>query len=121
MVAPLVSSLTATKSKISDEIGMNQSTLTFTFDQDIVEYSVNLDGSAPVNGIVLDSAVKNVGTLASQTVGAIASQTVLVTLVLTSAGTGIDSIIYHTDLTTEGLNRINVYGKNTNGEWTPYG
>lgn len=121
MASPLVTSLVATKTKISDEIGMNQSTLTFAFDQNIVEFTVNLDGSAPTNGTVLDSAVENVGTVKTQTVATIKTQTVLNTLILTPTGTGIDSIIYHTDLTTEGLNRINVYGKNTNGEWTPYG
>jgi hypothetical protein len=92
---PTVTSLVANKTKISDEPNVNQSIITVQFDSDVTQYVARLNGSD-----------YNTGTLV-HTGGAVA------------ANTNASIIIDWNELSTEGQNRINIYGQNANG-WTAY-
>jgi hypothetical protein len=83
------------RNTLSDEPNMDRATVTFTFDQDVTEWKVNVLGSSHDTGTLADSG------------GAV------------TQGTEITAEIDWTELYQEGQNRINIYGKN--GEWTPYG
>jgi hypothetical protein len=90
---PIVSTITTNRTKISDEVGINQSIITVQFDTDVTQYVARLNG-----------VDYNTGTLV-HTGGAVA------------ANTDAQVVVDWTELTTEGSNRINVYGQNANG-WT---
>lgn len=90
---PVVTQLNASKTKISDEPNVNQSIITVQFDTDVTQYVARLNGSD-----------YNTGTLV-HTGGAVA------------ANTDAQVVIDWNELTTEGSNRINVYGQNASG-WT---
>jgi hypothetical protein len=92
---PVVSIISITKTKISDEVGMNQSVVTFTFDTNVTAWTVNVLGSSYNTGTVADSG------------GSV------------TAGTQITATIDWTELYQEGNNRVNIYGQNASG-WTPY-
>lgn len=93
---PFVAIEEISKMKISDEDGMNQSIISFSFDQDVTEWKVMVNGTSWDTGTVADSGFS--GT---------ANQTITAT-------------IDWTELYQEGSNRINIYGKNSGGSWTPY-
>jgi hypothetical protein len=84
------------KNTISDEPNMDRATVTFTFDQDVTEWRVRTIGTDHDTGILADSG------------GAV------------SAGTEITAEVDYTELYGEGQNRVNIYGKNADGQWTPY-
>lgn len=90
---PVVTQLNANKTKISDEVSVNQSIITVRFDTDVTQYVARLNG-----------VDYNTGTLV-HTGGAVL------------ANTDAQVVIDWNELTTEGSNRINVYGQNANG-WT---
>jgi hypothetical protein len=92
--APKPTVLNISRNTISDEPNMDRATVTFTFDQDVTEWKVNVLGSSHDTGTIADSG------------GAV------------TQGTEITAEIDYTELYQEGQNRINIYGKN--GEWTPY-
>ena len=91
---PIVTKLEASKLKISDEAGMNQSIITVRFDKDVTEYVARLNGSD-----------YSTGTLVHQGLGVLANTDATV-------------IIDWNELTREGENRINIYGKGIDGSWT---
>jgi hypothetical protein len=95
--APIVSVSNIDKSKISDEAGMDTSTITFAFDTDVTEWTVRVNGVDHTTGVVADSG------------GAV------------SSGTEIQAVVDWTELYQEGNNRVNIYGKTAGGLWTPYG
>lgn len=81
---------------ISDEPNMNTSLITFTFDQDVTEWTVNVIGTSNSTGVVADSG----GFAAS--------------------GTQLQAVVDWNELYSEGENKVNIYGKNSNGDWTLY-
>lgn len=93
---PSITSIIPSKQKISDEIDNNQSVITVRFDKNVVEYVARLNGTS-----------YNTGTLVHQG-GAV------------TANTNTQVIIDWNELVTEGQNRINIYGKDADGLWTPY-
>lgn len=94
---PIVTITGISKNRISDEASMNLSTVTFTFDQDVQSYRVMVDGVSHDTGV-----------LAHEFTG-----TVL-------ANTEVTAEIDHTELSSEGFNRVNIYGQNLDGIWTEY-
>lgn len=93
---PVVTNIYANKITISDEEEANQSIITVQFDTDVVQYI------ARINGVD-----HNTGTIVHEG-GAI------------PANTNAEIIVDWNELLIEGVNRINIYGKNSNGEWTTY-
>lgn len=92
---PVVSIVSVSHYKISGQTGINQCHITFTFNTDITQWSVNVMGVDYATGTVADSG------------GAI------------TAGIQITAIVDNLELYQEGDNRINIYGRNIAG-WTPY-
>lgn len=95
-VPPTVSSLALSLYKVSSQIGFDVTTLSFKFDQDITEWRAVLLGVSHETGTVLDSG------------GA------------TTADNEVFGVIDSSSLYQEGQNRVNIYGKNASGDWTPY-
>jgi hypothetical protein len=93
---PSVTIVSTSKSKISDETGMNTSIITFKFDQDVTEWRVRVIGTDQNTGTLADSG------------GAVA------------ANTNITASVEWNELYQEGQNRVNIYGKGADGQWTPY-
>lgn len=98
MAFPIVSIVSVSNYRISDESGKTLTTVTFNFDIDIVEYVVRVVGTSHDTGILAHQFVGNV-----------------------SAGTNVAAEIDWTECYQEGENRVNIYGKNASGQWTPYG
>jgi len=90
---PIVTALTTNRAKISDEPNVNQSVITVRFDTDVTQYVARLNGVDYATGTLVHTG------------GAVA------------ANTDAQIIVDWNELTTEGSNRINVYGQNANG-WT---
>lgn len=117
---PTVTILNISKLKISDEEGMNKTDITFTFDTDVSKFTVNVNGVSHDTGIVAHSGGGlTVLQLANMTVFDLAQQTVQ-QISFIVAGYEIVAEIDFTELYQEGANRINFYGKNLDGVWTPY-
>lgn len=93
---PSVDTLSLDANKISDEPTKDTATVTFTFDQDVTEWRVRVLGTSPDSGFLADSG------------GSV------------SAGTEINAVIDYTELQQEGSNRLNIYGRNSSGQWTQY-
>lgn len=94
--APSVRITGVDRFKISDETGMNEAKVRFTFDKDVTEWRVRVMGVDPFTGIFADAG----GEL--------------------KADTEIEAIISWDELYQEGNNRINIYGRSINGVWTSY-
>ncbi|MFS1518481.1 LamG-like jellyroll fold domain-containing protein [Bacillus sp. SCS-151] len=94
--APKVVNFQLDKQKISDENGQDISQVTFQFDVDVTEWRINVLGT-------------------SQDTGTIAADGGNV-----SSNTEITAEIDYTELYQEGQNRINIYGKDADGNWTEY-
>lgn len=80
---------------ISNQSGINYSDVTFYFDSDVTNWTVNVIGTSSSSGTIVASG------------GAV------------SANTNITVTIDSNQLYQEGSNQINLYGKNNIG-WTPY-
>jgi hypothetical protein len=105
---------------ISDEIGMNKTNITFTFDIDVTEYTVNVIGTSHLTGRVAHTGnALNIMEMANMTVLELSQQTVKQVGVIVG-GTEIVAEVDYTELYQEGMNRVNIYGKNTEGVWTTY-
>lgn len=92
---PNVSTMNVNRSKISDEPGINQSVITIQFDKSVTEYRAMLNGTDYNTGVMVHSG------------GAVL------------ANTDTQIIIDWNESLVEGLNRINIYGKNDIG-WTAH-
>lgn len=93
---PIVSILSVSNYTISDELGANQSIIIITFDKDVTQYVAMLNGVDHTTGTLIHSG------------GAL------------TAGIQGQVIIDWNELTTEGQNRINIYGQGADGSWTKY-
>ena len=84
------------KDKISKNTGVDRTNLKFKFDKKVTQWTVNVGGTSPTTGFIADSG----GT--------------------TEANTELTAIIDGTELQSEGVNKVNIYGKDESGNWTPY-
>jgi GH25 family lysozyme M1 (1,4-beta-N-acetylmuramidase) len=125
---PTITSITLSKSKISKHV---TSDVTFKFDQDIVAWNLNVNGSSHDTGVVIATGgvggatpAKTVGDLSLMTVSAVSGNTVSGLLGSGSnkipVGTNITATIDSSEMDTEGINRINIYGQGMSGQWTSY-
>jgi hypothetical protein len=117
---PKVTIISISRTKISDEVGMNKANITFTFDVDTTEFTVNVNGVSYDSGTVAHKGGgKTVADLATMTVLSAASNTVRQISVI-AGGYEIVAEVDWTELYAEGTNRVNIYGKATDGTWTGY-
>jgi hypothetical protein len=97
--APIVNIINTDRLKISDEPGMDRMNVTFRFVNYPVEnWTVNLNGTSFDTGIVIQSGLSSNG-----------DQNITVE-------------VDYTELSTEGLNRINIYGRSASFDksWSEY-
>jgi hypothetical protein len=95
---PSINIASYTKSKISDEVGMTRSTVTFQSNQDLVEWEARADGNGHGVGLLVGSGAS------------------------ASASTNVSFDVDYNELTLGDKSyRINVYGKNAEGTWNNYG
>lgn len=120
MAEPIVSIVSLDKSKISDEQGFQNSYLTFTFNEDVVAYTVRCVGTNHLTGKVCESKDKYVSTQASLFTVQSASVLSVREFVSFQSNTLISAEISYYELYQEGTNQINVYGKDVNGTWSNY-
>lgn len=106
--------------KLSTNPNFQKTNLTFRFDSDVTEYTVRCTGNSPTTGIDCQSGSMDVQTQASKYTVAQASALSVLDFTIIPAYTDIIAEIDYTELFAEGVNRINIYGKNLNGDWTPY-
>lgn len=119
LATPIVNIKSVTKTKISDETGMDRTIIKFSFDIDTQEWRVNVNGTSYDTGIVVESDNKSVLSLSQRKVGNVATETVK-SISLFVADYEIAVEIDFTELYSEGSNRINFYGKSIEGTWTNY-
>jgi len=123
---PKVTSISIDNQKLSDEEEFDTAIIDFTFDQDIVAYSVRCNGTNYNTGILVEEFVsqsQNVLSVSESTVLQVKS--ILVSHLATTnkpmpKNTIFSAELDFTELYQEGSNRINVYGKNIQGMWSNY-
>lgn len=119
MSAPIVEIIGVDANKVSDETGRNVANVTFKFDKPVQAYSVNVIGTSQTTGTVAGSMTKYVIDYAGMTVADMALMTVNDVRQI-DTGTSITVEIDHTELYSEGSNKVNIYGKALDGIWTTY-
>lgn len=121
MSRPNVEIVNIDKMKISDEVGHRVANITFEFDEDITEYIVkNLGVDHTTGTTVYFDAVMSISELESLLISELESLTID-ELTKFPAFTQLNAEVDYTELSSEGVNRINIYGKSANdGEWTEF-
>jgi hypothetical protein len=94
--APLVTITNITRTTVSKKLGVDKATVTFKFDKDVQKYEFRAGGMGQGLGVLL---------------GAGTSKT---------ANQVITADLYYSDQLLEGINKINIYGQDMAGNWTPY-
>jgi hypothetical protein len=117
---PIVTSISVTKPILSDEIEFQSGNVRFTFDQDIVAYSVKCVGTSYNTGRNVEEGDKYVPTQAINYTVAEASSISVREFAVIPAETLISAEINYVELYQEGENRVNVYGKSVDGIWSTY-
>lgn len=94
---PIITIISYTKDKISDEEGMTTSYVTFQSNQDLIEWEARADGIGQGTGDLVGQGYN------------------------VSANTDVTFDVHYTELTSgDKIYRINVYGKNAKGVWSSY-
>lgn len=93
---PIATVTNIDKREISRILGAHEATIQFSFDKDVVAYTVRVGGVDHTTGYEGDSG------------GAV------------TKGTTIYAVIDGNELQTEGDNRVNIYGQGADGKWSPY-
>jgi hypothetical protein len=92
--SPIVSIESVSRTKISDEEGMNQSIIKVKFDRSVQAYKAMLNGVSHSTGVIVHNG----------------------SYALTNEV--VDIIIDWNELSSEGENKINIYGQSGDGTWT---
>jgi hypothetical protein len=117
--SPVVTITDVSTYKVSDKEGKDTCLATFEFDKAIQEYTVNVLGTSHETGTVADREGKLVSDMDDLLVTALDDMTVEEARQF-NAEVPITADIDNTELYQEGDNRVNVYGKDLDGNWTPY-
>jgi hypothetical protein len=117
---PKVTSISVTQPILSDEIDFQKGNVRFTFDQDVVAYSVKCVGTSYNTGRNVEEDDKYVSTQAINFTIAEASLISVKEFMVIPAETLISAEVTYTELYQEGVNRVNVYGKSVDGIWSNY-
>ena len=108
-----------TKAKVSDEVGMDKSSVTFEVDEDYVAFRLDIDGISYDTGTSIEDQKKDVATYQAITVATTAALTVREMRAFLSSGTSTVEID-DSELIKEGVNHITVYAKNLAGTWSTH-
>ena len=120
MAEPKVTSISIDKPILSDEEGFNKGSVRFTFDQDVIAYSVKCVGTDHNTGRNVEEGDKYVSTQATNFTIAEASLISVKDFQVIPAETLISAEITYTELYQEGQNRVNVYGESVDRIWSTY-
>lgn len=116
MSAPQITITNISKTKIGWQAGVNQSIVTFTADQPLVDFEARAGGVGKGTGLLVGES----GVLkASENL--MVSDSLLLKDFTLPAGQEAQFEVERDELQQDGNYRINVYGCNAVGEWTPYG
>jgi hypothetical protein len=118
MSNPSVLSINIDRDVISDEIGFQEALLTFEFSEPVIEYKIQILGVSEDTGMNAHREVKNVGTVATQTVDELKLKTVAE---IRQYENELSGVVDYTELYQEGANTVNIYGKALDGSWTIQG
>lgn len=116
---PTVTIHSVNKYKISKENEMDNALVTFSFDIPVVEFTVNVLGTSHSSGQVAEYGSRTVDEMSKYTVDDMMSFTVDDSSAI-SNNTEIVAEIDWTELYQEGENRVNIYGRSLDNEWSPY-
>lgn len=119
MPSPIVNLKNVSAYKISGKDGINKSLATFSFDVPVVEFKVNVLGISHSTGKVAEYGSRTVDEMKNYTVDQMLNFTVDDARAISNT-TDIIAEIDWTELYQEGENRVNIYGRSLNNEWTPY-
>jgi hypothetical protein len=119
MPIPYVTIHSIGSQKLSDEVGYQNTNLTFSFDIPCIFYTVRCNGTSYDTGIEIDTKDLTVTRFRQETVTSLRNFTVQDMRIML-ANTEFTTQIFYTDLYQEGENRINIYGLSETWEWTPY-
>lgn len=120
LTTPKVTIVSVSRTKISDEEGVDRVNITFNFDVNTLQYRVNVNGVDHTTGTIAHSGGgKKVSEMSSMTVGNLSTQTIQQISIIV-AGYNIVAEVDWTELYQQGENRVNIYGRGTNGAWTEY-
>ena len=120
MAEPKVTSISIDLPVLSDEEGFNKGSVRFTFDQDVIAYSVKCVGTSHNTGKNVEEGDKYVSTQATNLTIAEASLISVKEFQVIPAETLISAEITYTELYQEGQNRVNVYGESVDRIWSTY-
>lgn len=129
LATPNINVISVNHYTVSNETGFTSTDIVFSFDEDVTSWTVNVLGASYDTGTVAVSgngggstpttvstaSTWTVSVMATKTVGNIVGGSNVIT-----AGTQITATIDWTKLYQEGQNKVNIYGQNTTGQWTPY-
>lgn len=116
MAAPVISLISVSRYKISDEIGFDKSTVIFQSDQDIVDWEARVGGIRQGTGILIGSP-----SLLYPSGSLVCSNALFPMGATANANTNIQfDVDYSKLISGDGTYRINIYAKNSSEEWTPY-
>ncbi|MBU8908491.1 hypothetical protein [Desertibacillus haloalkaliphilus] len=115
MAAPKITILDVSAYKISDEDGFDSCVVTFKADQKLKGYRARADGTNFKSGVLVDRS----GELFPSD-NLYPSDDLFPSDYTLDAGAEQIFVIYFDELENDGEYRINVYGVNEEGEWTPY-
>lgn len=119
MTAPLITKLTADRTRLSHVDGFDEAHVTITFDQDIEELSVNLNGTDHLTGTIIETyKAKTVGDMALNTVSVESTLTNKNNITVVLANVDFTEIVISDFEILVGDNVVNFYGKNSLGEWS---
>lgn len=127
MAAPTVTLVSETATRISAQTGKDSSVVVFQSDQDLAEWEARADGSGHGSGDLVGQSVP--GGLSFDDLDSLAwndidgeEWNILDGSTILKAGDNASFDVENEELTWgDRAYRINVYGKNLVGEWTPYG
>jgi hypothetical protein len=117
---PKVSIIGLSLPKLSDEVGFQSAIITFQFNVDVDMYTVRCTGIDHTTGTDAETGSKTVEAQAVEYTVEEASALTVSGMTVFPAYTDITAEIDYTELYTEGVNRINIYGRNLSGVWTSY-
>lgn len=120
MPQPIVTSITLEKPTLSDETNFQNGNILFTFDQDVIAYSVKCLGTSYNTGQNVEEGNKYVSTQAINYTVAEASLISVKDFSVFPTPNIITAEISYTELYQEGANRINIYGQSVDKIWSSY-
>lgn len=128
MVSPVINILSVSKTKIGKVSGTDQSTVVFEYDQKLTAWEARAAGAGIGQGLLVSSGLTLIPLRIGDITGKIGTATDKYArsgrtkALLSDMSWGKNTFIVDDSTLTQGDKpyRIDVYGKNTAGEWTPY-